>query len=895
MRSCQYFLAGDSPVGQSKECKQNCSISYPLFRQFASLRLIESLAMMDPSSENRSLQLSRIHMSGKFPFLILFIFMAAFSSMNGASSQYENQPIERLDVIIESRTSGSCDLSVNSITSRITTREGGFFSQNEFDSDLKILARDFDLVEPELQSINGHMSIVLKVWSKPQIRSIRWHGNTHIKTTELRKELGIKPLSTFDRLAFNKAFHKIKAYYVKQGFFEAELSYDTVVDPDCNEVDIDIKICEGRAGHIKNIIFCGFTSDEESDLLEQIITKKYNFFFSWYTGEGTYHEEAIQQDQFVILNYLQNEGYADARVEIEVKETCNNKIDIYINADRGEIYRVGRINFSGNTLFSDCQIENEFTFGEGSPYSPEAVRKTLANISDLYGRKGYIDANVDFEPSLDPECRTYSLKMTIEEEQQYRVGMIKVFGNCVTQTSIILHESLLIPGEIFNIEKLKLTEQKLTNVGYFETVNVYAVKSEGPCGLGENYRDVHIEVKETSTGHFGAFFGYSTSESVFGGINITERNFNCRGLGSVWTEGMGALRGGGEYAHGTIQVGLKSRKYIVSWAKPFFRDTQWTVGFDLERNTNRYISDDYEINSTALIVHATYKLNPFLSFGWHYRIKNSDVEVSGDHKNHSHHDNKDKKKNKKKSKKEKSKKEKDGVKSKGSGSEEKSSDVIVDKSHKGNKELEEDARLAGLISASGVSLIYDSTDHPVTPRQGFRSKIEVEYAGIGGDHTFFSLGYLNSYFYPLGKKSVFKTRADFRFILPFGNTRPTTVPLDERFFLGGDAMVRGYRSYRLGPVYPDSDDPRGGISEQYYSLEITRRLHPKVEAFAFCDGGFLSLHRCRIGKPFVSVGAGARIRVIDSMPSITLGYGIPLNATSSSQEKRFFISLGGQF
>lgn len=810
--------------------------------------------------------------------------MAAFSSTHAASSQYENQPIERLEVVVESRGSGSCDQSASSITSRITTREGGFFSQNEFDSDLKILARDFDMVEPELQSLNGRMYIVLKVWPKPQIRCIRWHGNTHIDASDLRKELGIKPLSTFDRLAFNKAFHKIKAYYVKQGFFEAQLSYDTVIDPECNEVDIDITICEGRAGRIKNIIFCGFTCDEESDLSDMILTKKYNLFFSWYSGEGTYHEEAIQQDQFVILNYLQNEGYADARVEIDVRETCNNKIDIYINADRGEIYRVSKIEFSGNTLFPDCKIENEFTFGEGSPYSPEEVRATISNISDLYGRKGYIDANVDFEPSLNPECRTYSLKMTIEEGQQYRVGMIKVFGNCITQTSIILHESLLIPGEIFNIEKLKMTEQKLSNVGYFETVNVYAVKSEGPCGLGENYRDVHVEVKETSTGHFGAFFGYSTAENVFGGINITERNFNFCGINSVWNEGFGALRGGGEYAHGTIQVGLKSRKYIVSWAKPFFRDSQWTVGFDLERNTNRYISDDYEINSTAFILHATYRLNQFLSFGWHYRIKNSDVDVSESHKNHDESSSSD-------SKKSSSKKSS----STESGSCSESDKKKAKEKEKGNEQLEADSRIAGLISASGVSLIYDSTDHPVNPRNGFRSKLEFEYAGIGGDHEFLSFGYLNSYFYALDKKSVFKTRADFRFILPFGNTKPTTVPLDERFFLGGDALVRGYRSYRLGPVYSGSDDPRGGVSEQYYSVEVTRRLHAKFEAFAFCDGGWLSLRRFNVGGPYVSAGIGARIRVIDSMPSVTLGYGIPLNAKNSSQEKRFFISLGGQF
>lgn len=805
------------------------------------------------------------------PFLLLLsIFSNAY-----ALPQYENQAINKLEIIVEGG-SVTEDL-LCSIQSRITTKEGGFFSQSDFDSDLKILVRDFDQVEPEVQSIGGSVQITIKVWPKPTIRSIRWCGNTHISSSDLRGELGIKPFTTFDRLSFNKAFHKVKAYYVKKGFFEAELDYVIVPDCETGEVDIEIIIKEGRAGHIKNIIFSGITCDEESDLLDLMVTKEYNFLFSWYTGEGTYHEEAIQQDQFVILNYLQNQGYADARVDLRVEETCSNKINILINITKGPIYCVNQIEFKGNTLFCDADIRQQFMFGPGSPYSPEKIRETITNINDLYGRRGYIDANVDFEPSLDMDCLSYSIKMTIEEGKPYRVGMIKVFGNCTTQTSVILHESLLIPGEIFNIEKLKLTEQKLINVGYFEAVNVYAVKSDGPESLGESYRDVHIEVKETSTGNFGAFFGYSTSENVFGGLNITERNFNYKNLTNAWRDGWCVLRGGGEYAHATIQVGLKSRKYILSWAKPFFQDTPWTVGFDLERSNNRYISDDYEINSTAGIVHATYKINEFLRFGWHYRLKNSNVDV----------DISKKKKHKDRSAIVDADIATKGLKGKSEDKKEEEKD--------GKQQLLEDSRVGGLISATGVALTYDSTDHPVTPRDGFKSRLELECAGLGGDHSFFSFAYLNSYFIPIGKKSVLKYRVDLRFILPFGGTRPKTVPLDERLFLGGDVLVRGYRSYRLGPLYDGTDDPRGGVSEQYYSIELTRRLHQKVEAFGFFDAGFLSLKTFQIGNPFCSLGIGARVKIIESIPSLTFGYGVPLNPKKSTQVKKFFISVGGQF
>jgi outer membrane protein insertion porin family len=273
-------------------------------------------------------------------------------------------------------------------------------------------------------------------------------------------------------------------------------------------------------------------------------------------------------------------------------------------------------------------------------------------------------------------------------------------------------------------------------------------------------------------------------------------------------------------------------------------DSQWTVGFDIERTNNRYISDDYEITSDAFILHATYRVNSFVRFGWHYRIKNSDVGIE-------HHHN--------------------------------------------DKSLEHDAHLGGLISASGVSWTYDSTDHPILPRKGIKSRAELEYVGIGGDHTYFSASYLNGWFRPMTSKGVFKIRADFRFVIPIGTTGPTDVPLDERLFLGGDSLVRGYRSYRLGPLYKGTDDPRGGISQQYYSAEFAYKWHDKLEPFVFMDAGFLSLHRFRIDKPFVSSGFGARVKIIESIPSLTLGVGFPLNARHSTQVKNFFITVGGKF
>lgn len=775
--------------------------------------------------------------------LIVFCLLISVSAY-GQILQYENHEISNITIIVHTQVGDVCDSKA--VLARILTKEGGFFSQNDFDEDLKTLSQDFDRIEPVVEIIDDKVSIQIEAWTKPVIRHIKWHGNHHITDHKLQDELKIKCGEIFDRQTFNTAFHKLKVYYIKKGYFEAELDYRYEIDRDTNEVDIDVIIREGRCGKIKEINFVNFTEREESEVTKEMLTKKYNIFLSWITEQGTYNEEMIQQDQLIITNYLQNQGFADAQVDIQVAEaTKTDRITVTIIADKGERYYFGTLSFEGNTLISDAKINSLFGILPGDPYSIEDLRDTIEDITDAYGRLGYIDAFVDFEPELDEDTLRYNINFKITEGEQYRIGLIRVFGNISTKTPVILHETLLIPGEIFNIIKLKATEIRLTNIGYFKHVNVYFIKgTESP--LGNNYRDVYIEVEETGTGQFSAFLGYSTAEDLFGGINITENNFDHEGFYYFWRDGFRSFRGGGEYAHITLQVGQKSSNYTLSWTKPYFMDTLWSIGFDLSKACTEYISKDYEIDTLSLVLRASYNINSYVRFGMQYRLKNGTV--------HLHHHG----------------------------------------SHL--SQLEKAAHVDGLISAFGVSLGYDSTDHPVKPREGFKSKMIVEYAGLGGDHSFLSLGYFNSYYFPVGSRMVLKYRADFRFIQPLWHTVFDTVPLDERIFLGGDFNVRGYRPYRLGPDFnKDEEAPSGGISMQLYSVELSRRLTEDFEPFIFFDSAHLSNNTWDFGRLSCSIGYGMRCKFIPSVPPITLGMGYPLNPRNRSEVKKFFISVGGNF
>ena len=730
------------------------------------------------------------------------------------------------------------------VLSRLKTKVGDPFSQMTFDNDLKTLSNEYDRVEPIIQVNNGEVYITLKVWPRPIIRTIKWSGNTYIKTKALQKELGIKPSSVFNRQGFNKAFNKVKEFYVKKGYFESQLQYTIVPDSKTNEVDIFIDVREGRSGKIDNIIFKGFTSKERSELLGMVYTKKYNLLTSWFTGTGTYREEALEQDRLTIVNYLQNNGYADAKVDILVRESkTEGKIILEIVAERGPIFHFGKISFKGNTLFTDQQVDAVFSARPGEVYSPEKLRQSMQSIKDLYGRKGHIDAEVQYETQLVGNEPIYNVYYSIEEGSQYKIGMVRVFGNIQTEAHVILRESLLVPGETFDSAKLKATQIRLENMGYFKSVNVYAVRTQDDLLLGENYRDVYIEVEETTTGNVSLFFGFSSADSVFGGLDLSESNFNYKGIPRIFKDGLSSLRGGGEYAHARANIGAKQRTYTISWLTPYFRDTLWRVGFDVSQSNSNLISKDYDIETIGFSLYASYPLNHYWTFGTKYRFRNSQIHVP-----------------------------------KNSSAEER---------EQGSHE--------GVISGVGSSLSFDSTDSAVKPHNGFRSSLEAEIVGVWGDYNYLRFGYLNSYYAQLWSRGIMKYRWDLRFIDPIFKTHsPDDIPLSERFFIGGLNSVRGYKDFDLGSHFKKTGDPEGGISTTVLSVEYLQELFPFMDAFVFADAGSISMDRFHFSTFRLSTGFGARLELINRMPVI-LGMGFPVNKQEGTEVRKFFFSMGGQF
>ncbi|MDF2577926.1 MAG: omp85 [Chlamydiales bacterium] len=770
--------------------------------------------------------------------------------------QYEDKQVERIEIEPLNSSAGSAAFDSNAIRTHLRTQVGSLFSQENFDADLKSLSEQFDRVEPTLKVVNNAVHVKLQLATKPTIRNIVWKGNEIIKEKDLQKKLEIATNKPFDRQAFNKAFYKVKDHYIKQGFFEAQLEYKIIPVMQTNQVDIEISIIEGRSGRIKTIDLVGFTADEESELLKLISTKSYFFLTSWITGAGTYREEEVEKDKLRVLDYLRNKGYLDSKVDIIIHETAEKKrIILEIKAEKGTRYSFGDFTISGNSLFTEEQVRNQFTIAKGQFFTSEGLNETQEKIKELYGRKGYIDAIVGYQMKLNPQAPEYSIHFNIMEGKQYHVGLIKIFGNHRTQDRVIRNETLLTPGNVFDSRKLKLTERRLLETEYFKTVNVYPVALEKGEQGDVLYRDVHIEVEEKDTGKLYFGLGVSSQEGVFGTVRLTEENFNYQGLPRVFKDGISAVRGGGENASVFTRISKGGQTYGLSWSKPYVNDTPWTVGFDVTQSRLESHTEKYRTRNFGFNLHATYPINEFLYWRLHYRFASPKMR-------------------------------------------------IIDR-EKAPKEMLRDEKIKGRVSAVGSSLMYNSTDSFYRPTKGFSSELmaECSHRGLGARQDFIHTNYINTYYQPVSKKGTLIYRLDLDFVNPIGRTKYDTLAVNERLFLGGAGSVRGFEEDSLGPKYIEkgkkTKDAKGGLSSNLLSVAYRYTMYDQLDGFLFFDAGHVSSKKYYVQlapkRYSKSVGFGFVFEIFPRMP-ITLGFGFPIKPNKKEDDtKKFFFSLGLNF
>ena len=122
----------------------------------------------------------------------------------------------------------------------------------------------------------------------------------------------------------------------------------------------------------------------------------------------------------------------------------------------------------------------------------------------------------------------------------------------------------------------------------------------------------------------------------------------------------------------------------------------------------------------------------------------------------------------------------------------------------------------------------------------------------------------------------------------------TEIPNTERFLVGGENSLRGFRRGEAGPI-DDEGIPIGAEAFGLINAELEYPLFDKLSAVLFVDAArvWSSTEQFGIYDDFVDVGLGLRYRTI--VGPVRLEYGRNINARPSDPTGTLHLSIGFPF
>lgn len=196
----------------------------------------------------------------------------------------------------------------------------------------------------------------------------------------------------------------------------------------------------------------------------------------------------------------------------------------------------------------------------------------------------------------------------------------------------------------------------------------------------------------------------------------------------------------------------------------------------------------------------------------------------------------------------------------------------------------------------GVS--RDTRDSYMFPSEGSHFGIGTKLGGLlGGDEKFVKLSLKGSYYLRdpyFDSGTIFSVRGQVGMVKAWGGLGIT--PIDERFFVGGDYTIRGYRYGYAGPIDPQTEDPVG--ADRMWTLSVEADYPVKRKFFyvgAFLDMGNGANSWGDLVKD-VKAGAGFGIRFVTPMAPIKLDFAWKLKKVKGDTNRfRIHLVIGSFF
>ncbi len=704
----------------------------------------------------------------------------------------------------------------------------------------------FEDVALEKETSPAGIVLVATVVERPTVSDLEFRGNKKLTTSQLKDKLKEgkaeirvgAPVSLRD---VAKAKTVLLEAYKAEGFRSAAIEATTENVSDLQR-RIVFLVDEGDKIKIESIRFTGNTVFGQTKLRYALKKTKQAHWWRFFDSKSTYNQAGYEEDVEALRKVYQDVGYKDVVIKDPIldvfvtnpaekrPEKINRRVRMTIPIVEGERFYFGKVTVEGSVVFKPELLERFFAYKPGKPMSRAVIADGMKAIDATYRSRGYIYVFMNPENTEKPN-HVVDVAVKITEGDQYRLGRIEFTGNKTTRDKVLRRELQVFEGDIMDMEVFKKSLFKVTQLGYFK------IEEDPDFRVNPERKTVDVSIKGTDTNRnevqFGA--GYSQLDGLFGQFQFNTRNFLGRG------DTLGVQ----------FQRGNRSNFFDVSFAEPWFLDQRMSIGGSVFNRTLDYsdVAGGLDQKSKGANFSVGYGLGIFdlVSIFYGFTDQTSTYQV-----------------------------------------------YPPPPPPGGGRVPIAFATYAGKTSAVTPGYRYDSRNDPFDPSRGTKIGTSFSVAGgpFGGDFSYYKISANATRYLPFGRKGNFAFNLDLGLLRAYKGTQDpaengfdSRIPLFERYRIGGDRSVRGFK---YGSIYPlDSQDRAfftssgallGGDRFLVFNAEYVYTVAGPLKLALFFDAGntWLEGQSPNVGSMRTSAGAEMRVLLPIFQAPLRFIYGVNL-------------------
>ena len=509
-------------------------------------------------------------------------------------------------IVSDVKVIGSQRVDPGTVLSYMKIKSGDRFDRQRLDDSLKSLYGTGYFQDVKLRREGSVLLVEVK--ENPVINRIAFEGNKRIDDDILSAEVQLKPRLVYTLSRAQADAQRIVDVYRRSGRFSATVE-PKLIELEQNRVDLVFEILEGAPTEIDRIVFIGNKHFSDGQLRSVINTSETRWY-KFLSSDDVYDPDRLAFDQELLRKYYLRNGYVDFQVLSAVAELQQDKSGFLITftVEEGARYSVGSVSIESalEDLPADV-LQPLLTIDEGDYYDIDEVDDVSKEISDEVGRYGY--AFLDVRPKVDRrrEEKLVDIIFQVGEGPRVYVDRIDVVGNVRTLDGVIRREMQLAEGDAFSSGKIRESERRIRNLGFFESVKI----SNAPTDAPDRTR-VTVEVMEQSTGELSIGAGVSSDAGLLANISIRERNLLGRGQDLLLSFGLS----------------FDDQQIDFSFTEPYFLNRPLAAGIDLFAAEQ---DNDDESNFSQESIGAGVRLGYSLSRNWRqtwgYQLRQDDIQA----------------------------------------------------------------------------------------------------------------------------------------------------------------------------------------------------------------------------------------------------------------------------